>query len=155
MKRFFRNQKGGASLELCLVTPILLFMFIAIFDLGFLLYFQSQVTVAADAGALYALRLRPGGFDATKVAAATTGASYPITVSATPAPYMACGCPNGTTDLTVSTSPAAPACGGACPDGTTAATYAVVSAQASTVSIFNWFGGFPSQVNSAVVMRLQ
>jgi Flp pilus assembly protein TadG len=154
MKRFLRNQRGGASLELALVTPMLVVLMLAIFDLGFLLYFQSQVETAADAGALYALRLRPGNFDATKIAAATAGASYPVTISATPAPYMACGCPNGTTGLTVSTNPAPPTCGAACPDGTAAATYAVVSAQANTIHIIPW-PGFPSQVASGVVMRLQ
>jgi Flp pilus assembly protein TadG len=154
MKRFFRNRTGGASLELCLVMPFLVVMYIAIFDFGFLLYFQSQVETAADAGALYAAKQGISKYNANKIASATTGASYPVTVTTPTNPYMACGCPNGTTGLTVSTNPAAPACGGACAGGGTSVAYVVVTAQANTISIFNWFGAFPQNVNSAVVMRL-
>jgi len=154
MKRFLRNHKGGASLELCLVMPVLLFMYIAIFDFGFLLYFQSQVEAAADAGALYAAKQGIAKYNATNIASATAGTSYPVTVTTPTNPYMACGCPNGTAGLTQDTSKTPPACGGACPGGGTSVAYVVVTAQANTIRIFDWFGAFPATVNSAVVMRM-
>jgi Flp pilus assembly protein TadG len=149
MRRFLRHRRGGASLELCLVMPMLLFMFIGIYDIGFLLYAQSQVETAADAGALYAAKQGFGAFNAANVTSATQGASYPIGATATPAPYTACGCPNGTTAM----SPQV--CGQACPDGvTSAAHYAVVSAQATMTPIINW-PGYPAHVAAGVVTRLQ
>ena len=149
MHRFLRNKRGGASLELCLVTPMLLFMYIGIYDFGFLLYAQSQVETAADAGALYAAKQGFAAFNTSNVTSATQGTSYPISVTATPAPYTACGCPNGATAMSAHT------CGSACPDGvTSAAHYAVVSAQATVTPIFNW-PGYPAHVVAGVVIRLQ
>jgi hypothetical protein len=131
---------------------MLLFMFIGIFDMGFLLFQQQEVESAADAGALYAFAKGASGFNATNVGAAVTAAAYPTqtAISATPTPYTACACPNGSSGLTVAT------CGRACPNapnGVTAATYAVVSAQVTPTPIFNW-PGYPSTVNAAVVVRL-
>jgi Flp pilus assembly protein TadG len=152
MKRFLRNRRGGASLELALITPILLFLFIGTYDLGFLFYAQSQVETAANAGALLAAKQGFSKFDANAVASATQGASYPLAISLPTAPYMACGCPNGTTGLTpTSCTPPTPAC----PDALSSAVhYAVVSAQTNTFGILNWGGAYPQTVQAGVVMRL-
>lgn len=153
LKRSIRCTSGTVSLELALVAPMLLFMFIGIFDMGFLLFQQMEVEAAADAGALYAFAKGSGGFNATKVAAVVTAASYPTqtAISATPAPHKACGCPNGSSGLTSA------ACGppaATCSNGFTAATYAVISAQVTPTPIFNW-PGYPATLSSAVVVRLQ
>src|SRR5579864_9131317 len=110
-RRMIRCNRGTVSVELCLVTPMLLFMFIGIFDMGFLLFQQMEVEAAADAGALYAFAKGSAGFNATNVGAAVTAAAYPTqtAISATPTPYTACGCPNGSSSLT---SVGTPPCGG-------------------------------------------
>jgi len=147
--RFLGDHEGSVALEFCLVAPMLLTFMLAIYDFGFLIYDQSQVITAANAGALYAYKLGIAGFSSSAISSATTGASYPITISATPAPYKACGCPNvGDTSLTTAT------CGSTCSDGTAAGTYAVVTAQATPQPILSW-PGMPAQVTAAVVMRLQ
>jgi Flp pilus assembly protein TadG len=149
MRRFLRNKTGGASLELCLVTPMLIVMMIGIYDMGFLLYGQSQVETAADAGALYAAKQGFGAWNAANVTSATQGASYPIAVTATPAPYTACGCPSGATAMVPQN------CGTPCADGVTSAShYAVVSAQATMTPIINW-PGYPAHLAAGVVTRLQ
>ena len=152
MKHFFRNRRGGASLELALITPVLLFLIIGTYDLGFLFYAQSQVETAANAGALLAAKQGYAKFDANKVGSAVQGGSYPLAISLPTAPYAACGCPNGTTGLTpMSCTPPAPTC----PDNlSSAAPYAVVSAQANTFGILSWGGTYPQTVHAGVVMRL-
>ena len=147
--RFLGDRRGSVALEFCLVAPMLLTFMLAIYDFGFLLYDESQVITAANAGALYATKLGISGFSSSSISSATTGASYPIPISATPAPYKACGCPNaGDTTLTSAT------CGSTCSDGTIAGTYAVVTAQATPQPILSW-PGMPAHVTAAVVMRLQ
>ena len=147
--RFLRNRRGGASLELALITPLLLLLFIGTYDMGFLFYAQSQVETAANAGALLAAKQGFAKFDANVVSSAIQGASYPLVISIPTAPYTACGCPNGTSGLTSQT------CGNPCPDAlSNAVPYVVVSAQANTFGILNWGGAYPQTVQAGFVMRL-
>jgi Flp pilus assembly protein TadG len=148
MTQFLRNRRGGASLELALITPMLVLLFIGTYDMGFLFYAQSQVETAANAGALLAATQGSTNFDANAVSSAIRGASYPLAISVPTAPYMACGCPNGTSGLTPQV------CDSQCADASHAKHYAVVSAQANTFGILNWGGTYPQTVQAGFVMRL-
>lgn len=151
LRRFTYQNEGSVALELALVASMLLFLFIGIYDFGFLFFQQMEVESASDAGALYAFAQGASGFNATKIGSVVTAASYPTqtAISATPTPYRACGCPNGAAGLTAET------CGSTtCSDGFPAATYAVVSAQVTPTPIFKW-PRYPAKLNSAVVVRLQ
>ena len=161
VRRFARQTQGTVSLELCLVTPMLLFIFIGIFDMGFLLFQQMEVQAAVDAGATFAVAKGTTNYNRTTVQNVIAGAAYPTQSAITgSASALACACPNSTnTGIVGVGTPAGspPSCStlpkcsnGIDPPGI----YVLVSATATPTPIFNW-PGYPAQVQSGVVVRLQ
>jgi Flp pilus assembly protein TadG len=142
-------------LEFALVAPMLLFFSIGIYDIGFLLFQQMQVATAADAGATYAMVKGAAGYSSTNIANVVSAAAHPTQSAITGAASWACGCPNGTSGITVSGG-TPPNCGSTNCTGTTSppGTYALVTATVTPTPIFNW-PGYPTQVQSGVVVRLQ
>ena len=157
MFRHFRWQsQGTVSLELCLVTPLLLFMFIGIFDMGFLVFQQMEVQAAADAGATFAVAQGTTNWNSTTIGNVVAGAAYPTQTAITGSASWACACPNSTNTGIVGVG-AAPNCSGLpkCPNGVDApGVYALISAQATPTPIFNW-PGYPAHVQSGVVVRIK
>ena len=157
IRQFGRQTRGTVSLELCLVTPMLLFMFIGIFDMGFLLFQQMEVQAAADAGATFAVAKGTANYNATTIKSVVAGAAYPTQTAITGNVSWACACPNSTNTGVVGVTgtppncPSVPKCSnGIDPPGV----YALISATATPTPIFNW-PGYPAQVQSGVVVRLQ
>lgn len=128
--------EGAALIEFTLFAPLLIILIIGLTDFGLYIYRMSQVQLAAQAGAQYALQR--GAFNASAIASAVTNTSCPsgsctgfnATISASPAPIQFCGCPSdaGVTQLAIG------ACtrGMVCPaDGSVAGTYVTVQSQAT------------------------
>lgn len=155
-RRFRRYTQGTVSLELCLVTPLILFMFIGIFDMGFLVFQQMEVQAAADAGATFAFAQGTTNWNATTIGNVVSGAAYPTQTAITGSATRACACPNSTNTGIVGVT-GTPPCSGLpkCPNGIDApGVYALISAQATPTPIFNW-PGYPAHVQSGVVVRLK
>ena len=152
---FSHRQEGGIALELCLVAPVLLFMFLGIYDIGFLLFQQMQVEAAADAGASYAMAKGAGGFNAGTIANVVSSAAYPTQTAIAGAASWACACPNGTSGLTAAGG-TPPNCGALpnCANGFAPGLFVRVTAQATPAPIFAW-PGYPALVRSGVVVRIQ
>jgi len=139
VRNFFIGPEGieGAALvEFTLFAPMLMLLILGLTDFGVYIYRMTQVEVAAQAGAQYAIQR--GAFNAAGIASAVTNTACPsgscggfgATISASPAPFQFCGCPSnsGVTKI------AAGACTGGliCPaDGSVAGTYVTVQTQAT------------------------
>jgi Flp pilus assembly protein TadG len=139
------DAEGATLVEMSIVAPLLVLMFVTMLDFGLLIFQQVQVHHAAQAGAQYALAR---GYDSTKVSAAVTSATNLSGISATPAPAQFCGCPSdtGVTQLATGACTSAQSCGGSVVKGT----YVTVSAQATytPVGIVTAGSLFPSNLFS-------
>lgn len=157
-RRFGRKTQGTVSLELCLVSPLILFMFIGIFDMGFLVFQQMEVQAAADAGAAFAFAQGPTNWNATTIGNVVAGAAYPTQTAITGSASWACACPNSTNTGIVGvagTPPNGCSTQPKCSNGIDApGVYALIFAQATPTPIFNW-PGYPAHVQSGVVVRLK
>jgi Flp pilus assembly protein TadG len=148
MRRLLRKTDGSVAIEFTLVLPILLFLFIGTYDIGFLMFDQMQVEQAASAGASYAVKKGAAAFSASNITTVVTNATWPKTISATPTAFKVCGCPNSDGSGFTSAT-----CGNTCSNGFAAGTYAVIAAQATATPIFNW-PGYPTTLKSQVTVRL-
>jgi Flp pilus assembly protein TadG len=120
--RLLRSNRGIAALEFALAAPILLAALAPLADLGIAYSQDQQLRQAVEAGAQYAA-IHPWNQNAPTAIAAAVTAATPLTgVTASPAPYQLCGCPNGS-GITTTT------CGYYCTNGQTSGYYVVVSAQ--------------------------
>jgi hypothetical protein len=113
--------RGVASIELALLSPLLIVMAVATIDLGAAIYASMQVRNAAHAGAHQAT-LR--GFDKDSLSKAVESASSYVAINAKPAPTQFCGC-------VVNMIIEKVACQSLCPSGAPAGNYVLISAQAS------------------------
>jgi Flp pilus assembly protein TadG len=131
---------GAALIEFTIFAPILMIMIIGLADYGMYIYRMSQVQIATQAGAQYALQR--GTFKASAIASAVTVTTCPSgscsgftgTITASPAPIQFCGCPSNTGVSQI----AAGACTGGlvcASDGSVAGTYVTVRAQATYDSL--------------------
>ena len=117
-----RAVAGSAAVEFVVAAPILLALLVPVVDLGMAYSQRLRLEQAVQAGAQYAIFHPWSSNSPTAIAAAVRAASALSGVSISPAPYQACGCPNGSAiNLT--------ACNITCPGGETAGYYAVVSAR--------------------------
>ncbi len=114
-----KRTRGAAAIEFALTMPIVALLFAGLFDLGYLAYETMEVQAAAEAGAQYAGQ---NTWNATAIAAAVTGATGMIGITASPAPAQFCACPTGAA-LTPAT------CGTTCSGGGTTSTYGQISTQ--------------------------
>lgn len=95
--RLLRRSDGSSFIELALLLPLMLFLFVGAVDLGRLYFMSVEVTGAAQAGALYGIQ-NPSDTSGMQ-SAATAGASSLASVS-TSASY-GCECSDGSS-VTVS-----------------------------------------------------
>jgi hypothetical protein len=155
LARLLHREEGGTALELALVLPVLLVLFLGIYDMGFLLFQQMQVEAAADAGAAFAIAKGPGGFNATTIGNVVAAAAHPTQTVITGAAAWACGCPNGTDGITAVVG-TPPNCGALpkCSNGFQPGLFVRVTAQATPTPVFAW-PGYPALVRSGVVVRIQ
>jgi Flp pilus assembly protein TadG len=146
LRKLSSAERGNSTLELALAAPILLAAISPLLDLGLAFSQQVQVEMAAQAGAQYAAR---HGWNTGAISSAVTGATTLASLSATPAPSEACGCPNGTAVVGAT-------CGSVCSNGETAGTYVTVSAQASYTPVLPYsLLGTSTTLSAQSVVRIQ
>lgn len=154
LKRFCREQRGVAAVELAVAIPILTLCALCAGDLGRFALQKTWVSYAASAGAEYAVANADNGFDATKIAAAATAATGPSGgISISPAPSEFYGC-------ATATGVAASTQGATCPSDTstggTAGQYVSVTATMPFSAMFSAAGiSYPSTLTSTAVVRIQ
>lgn len=136
-------EGGDAVLEFALASPLLVALLVPMADLGIAYSEQIQVEQAAQAGAQYAIFHPWNSSSATAISNAVLAASNLSTISASPAPAQACGCPSGS-------GVAAASCGGICSDGQSAGYYVTVNAQAPYTSPMPY-----SMLSSPVILTAQ
>jgi Flp pilus assembly protein TadG len=139
-----RDSGGVGALEFAVTAPLLIFMFVAMADLGLGIYCNMQLDSAAQYGAQYALA---NGYNTGAINSAVTNSSSltPLTV----APTSFCGCPgtNGVVSQNVC---------GLCSDGSTAGTFARVSVTHTYTTLIP-YPGLPSSftLSSQSTVRLK
>jgi Flp pilus assembly protein TadG len=142
--RVSRHDRGAAMVEFAIVSPIFIALLAGVVDFGMMLYQQTVVVTAADAGALYAIA---SGYNqgniTTAVQNSTDNVYYGSAVHANPASTQFCGCP-------VSSSPwVNQLCSSSCTlpcaetyptscSGSPAGTYVTVNAQSTYTPIIPW-----------------
>jgi Flp pilus assembly protein TadG len=143
------NQRGVAMIEFAVVMPVLVLLMLPLVDLGMGFYTKTQVMTAAQAGAQYAFVngwTGTNGATQTAILSAVTSATSLASISASPAPTLACGCSDGTT-ITYSSpgsfSQSDCATLTACANGEKPGAYVTVNAQANYTPLFTFgiFGG--------------
>ena len=153
-----RDKRGVATVELALVSTLVVGMMLPLFDIGMGYYVRTQTHTAAEAGAEYAFIHGWSGTNSTvqsNMTAAVTSATN-LSVSASPAPSLSCGCVNGTTinAVTMTGSYQEGDCANAFPDSNNptshncpspnnqvpAGAYVTVNAQASYTPLFHYLG---------------
>ena len=150
LKRFRREQRGVAAVELAIAIPILTLCALCAGDLGRFALQRTWVSYAASAGAEYAVA---HGFDATKITTAATSAAPVSGISISPAPSETYGCATAT-GVTASTQ------GATCPSGTstggTAGQYVSVTATMPFSAMFDAAGiSYPSTLTATAMVRIQ
>lgn len=145
--RLWRERRGGSAVEFALLSPILVFLAVGVYDMSVGIYCQMQINNAASAGAEFAFN---NGFNAAAITAAITNATPYSSVAASPAPLQFCGC------VTNGAVTASASCGAVCSDGATPGTYATVSASATYTPLFA-YPGLPTTfaLSAAATVRLQ
>jgi len=152
--RLWRAEEGVSAVEFAFVAAALSWLILGVLDFGMIYWDQTQVSIAAQAGADYAAGNPAADTTApptaiptsysTNIQSAVTGATSLATVSASPAPYHTCGCPTATGGI------ASFSCASNCDTGGAAGTYVVVSATGSYSSIFPWFSNCPASGQCSV-----
>jgi Flp pilus assembly protein TadG len=150
LRRFRRDQRGVAAIELALVTSILALSVLCVGDLGRFALQKTWATYAASAGAEYAVA---HGFHATAITTAATSAAPVSGISVSPAPNEFYGC-------ATATGVAASTQGAICPSNTstggTAGEYVSGTATMPFSPMFSAAGiSYPSTLTATAVVRIQ
>jgi len=132
LRRLAGARRGIASVEFAIGASFFIVALLGLYDFGRASWHRMQVASAAQAGAVYAAS---NGFNTTGIVAAVTGSTTYAALAASPAPALQCGCPNGTSGITVA------ACGSICPAadgqaGATAGYYITVHARGTYSFMF-------------------
>jgi Flp pilus assembly protein TadG len=142
VRHCFIDGEGSSFIELALVLPLLLLIFIPAVDLGRAFYAAIEVSSAAEAGAMYGVQ-NPSDV-AGMESASTSGASNLSGISAT-ATY-GCECSDGTSSVASCTTP--PAC------TYNYVNYIDVVVTAPYATTFN-YPGLPSSMNISRETRMR
>lgn len=156
----FLSEKGQAILELALMLPVLVLIFLPLVDLGRLFYFGMTLTQAVRSGAQYGISQNIVGADSTafatiatniKAKAVDAGANISLaTADVTTADrYWRCG-----TSSTKSTT--FPITAGSCTGDTTLVYVRVIATRAmDSLFSFEWAGGSSWSVTRSAEIRVQ
>jgi Flp pilus assembly protein TadG len=90
-----RNERGQAFVELALVLPIFLLLFIGAAELGRLAYASIEVSNAARAGVAYGAQNHATASDVVGIQTAATQDAPNIASMGTPAVAQSCSCSSG------------------------------------------------------------
>jgi Flp pilus assembly protein TadG len=91
-----RNDLGQAFVELALVMPIFLLLFLGAAELGRLAYASIEVSNAARAGVAYGAQSHTTAADTSGIQLAATQDAGQITSMGTPVVIQSCSCSDGT-----------------------------------------------------------
>lgn len=153
LKRLAAAADGTSVIEFAFIAPAIAILIIGLSDFGLALWNQMQVTNAADAGAQYAAI---AGWQSSGIQAAVTSATSYSAITAVPAPYEMCGCPDPNNPAAGTQNVGAPPCTQICGDESAAGTYVVVSAQAPYSTILPWPGiTSPMNLTSVAYVRIK
>jgi Flp pilus assembly protein TadG len=156
----FLSEKGQSILELALMLPVLVLIFLPVVDLGRLFYFGMTLTQVARSGAQYGMTQNIVGADSTafatiqtnmKAAAVAAGANISLaTADVTTADrYWRCG-----TSSTKSTT--FPISAGSCTGDTTLVYVRVIATKAmGTLFLYHWAGGSSWSVTRSAEIRVR
>jgi Flp pilus assembly protein TadG len=117
-----RDWAGATAVEFALAAPLLLGLLMPLADLGLAFSRQIQVQQAAQAGAQFASLHPWNSSSIASITSAVTSATQLSALTAAPAPYQICGCPDGG-KITAAT------CNSLCANGESAGYYVIVNAQ--------------------------
>ena len=160
---FVGDSRGVAVLEFAVVTPILVLLLLPLVDLGLGFYVKTQLMTAAQAGTQYAFVNGWSGTSTTtqtSILSAVSNATGLGSVSASPAPALACGCADGTTIVYSSPggafSPSSCSTMTACASGQKPGAYVTVSTQVSYKPVFTYliFSG-TTTLSATSTVRIQ
>ncbi len=130
LQRLIQQIGGTASVELALLSPLLLIMVTGLVEVGVAVIEATQVQVAAQAGALYAAKYGTG--DLSKISAAITNATSTAGITASPSPTVYCGCASASGVTSQGAN-----CATVCADGKLPGTYVSVSATISHTGLLS------------------
>ncbi len=141
-----RQDKGQAFVELALVLPIFILLFVGAVEIGRLAYASIEVSNAARAGVAYAAQNHTTAQDSTNITLAATQDAPDIT-SLTATPSYSCSCESSTGTMT------APAgCATVTLISCSSPSRIVVYVQVTTQAPVNTLFGFPG-IASSVTLR--
>src|ERR1043166_7077655 len=130
-RRFPVDESGATAAEFALVAPFLCFLLVGLIDFGMGYWEKIQVGNAARAGVQYVMA---NGWNKTAISTAGTSATGLSSISASPVPSQACGCPSASSGVV------AASCGSSCTGGGVAGTYVTVNASATYSPLLPYHG---------------
>ena len=152
-RRLLRARGGIAAVEFAIGAAFFVLALTALYDFGHASWRRLEIATASQAGAVYAAA---NGFNTNGIVAAVTSATSAPNVTASPAPSLSCGCPNGVAGITTV------ACGSTCPPanavepGKTAGYYITVHARGTYSFMFPYpFVSSPATMSATTVAKLQ
>ena len=143
--RCLRDRSGVGAIEFAIIAPLLVFMFVALADLGLGIYQKMQVDGAAQYGAQYAL---VNGYDSSAITSAVKSSTDLSPLTVTPASYYGCPGSNGVLPQ-VGTA-------GLCSDASTSGSFVRVSVTHTYTTLIP-YPGLPSSftLSSQSTVRLK
>ncbi|MCK5166026.1 MAG: pilus assembly protein [Rhodospirillaceae bacterium] len=138
VRKFSRAEDGVSAVEMALVAPVLMIIFMGLIDYGIAVFSKMELTSSVRSGAQYALvksEIKSAGAAAIAASAANMAAIQTTIIDSSnlnpaklvvPLPYKTCECSNGDLDAT---------CTITCPSGTLRH-YVVISATYTYVPYF-------------------
>ena len=155
IKSFIRNKRGTAAIEFGAVGGLLALTMLSVVDIGRLALCIMQTNYGVETGTLYAAN---NGFDVTAISQVVQSAAKSNGITATPSPYMFCGCPIDSGVQEMSRTTTASSCSSAtCTNAggmTAQGAYVKVQAQSSFSALFNVMP-YPRDITAAAVVRIQ
>lgn len=144
-----RNQRGSALVELALILPLILLLFMGIIDLGRAFFYSNTVARAAEAGALYGAQNptdTTGMIDASDQAMSAAFATAQDVSGVNSSAVYGCECSDGTGQSASCT--VTPSC------TANQVYYVTVTSNATYKTLVPW-PGIPSSISmsSTVTMR--
>jgi len=145
------GSEGAAAIELALILPVLVFMLVAVIELGRLAYFSIEVSNAAHAGAQYGAQSPFYAGNTAGIQNAAQQDGYDVPGLTVPPPLLICKC---STTSGVESSAAACALGD-CPAGSSLIAYVQVQTSA-TVNPLLKYPGIPASytLSGSATMRV-
>jgi Flp pilus assembly protein TadG len=145
------SDAGGALVELALVLPVLVLVFVGTIDFGRVFYASQALTNAARAGAQYGAHTPARSGDITGMRTVAEAASSSPGITAQASRLCQCATNTGTFSATTPTAnDCTSASATACPGG-----HRVVTVTVTTTKTFETFmaGGLPSFLQSLTLTR--